>query len=362
MKIFALPDLGEGLQEALILKWHVEEGDTVQLDHVIATMESAKAAVDIPASFTGKILKKFGNTGEIIKTGAPLVGFEGTSLLKIEEKQGIVGNISQSETGFFPLESKQIEKRKASLEARAYARKHGINLDTLGLEKSLITIEDLKKLIEKPINHSQNLSGNRLIMAHRMMASQKEVAPVTCGCDVKIQGWKEKKEISVRVLRAIGKACISVPIVNATYYFETKEYLLNQKVNVGMAFDTEEGTYLPVIKDVNSLTLAQMREEINTFKGKIKSKELTKDDCQKPTILFSNFGSLGVTHANPIIIPPMVAIIGVGKVFERLEFYEEAFQPIKYMPLFLTVNHILITGGEASRFLTVLIRDLEGDL
>src|SRR6201988_5463478 len=79
MKIFKLPDLGEGLQEAEIVKWHVKVGDEVRTDAPMVSVETAKAVVDIPAPYAGKIAKLYGNPGDIAHIGAPLVAFEGES-------------------------------------------------------------------------------------------------------------------------------------------------------------------------------------------------------------------------------------------------------------------------------------------
>src|SRR5918999_4555711 len=77
MKIFKLPDLGEGLQEAEIVEWHVKAGDTVKTDQPMVSVETAKAIVDIPAPYDGKITRLYGNKGDIAHIGAPLVAFEG---------------------------------------------------------------------------------------------------------------------------------------------------------------------------------------------------------------------------------------------------------------------------------------------
>src|SRR3990172_9500005 len=89
MKIFKLPDLGEGLQEAEVVSWHVKEGDAVQTDQPLVSVETAKAIVEIPAPYSGRIEKLFHRPGDIVPTDAPLVGFEG----KEEEKGTVVGKM-----------------------------------------------------------------------------------------------------------------------------------------------------------------------------------------------------------------------------------------------------------------------------
>jgi 2-oxoisovalerate dehydrogenase E2 component (dihydrolipoyl transacylase) len=362
MKIFKLPDLGEGLPDATILKWYVKEGEEVTLDQLLLTVESAKASVDIPASFKGKVSKLFGEEGEVIKTGEALIGYEGENLLQLIEDQGIVGKIVKEDLLFQTpnaVDHKNSTKKKFSLEAKAFARKLNLDLEAVQLEKEWITLEDLQQEVNAASITHFPLSGKRLAMAQRMIVSQKEVVPVTCSCEVKLQLWDKSQDITSRAIRAIGKACIEVPIINAYFEYSTLTYELNQQVNVGIAFDAEDGTYLPVIKNIIDLSLEEIRKQINSFKMKVKNKALLPKECSNPTILLSNFGPLGVSYANPIVIPPMVGIVGIGKLQEQVEIANGHLSAVRIMPLILTTNHILITGGEASKFLFHMARDLE---
>src|SRR3990167_3281396 len=99
MKIFNLPDLGEGLPDAIIREWYVNVGDTIKVDAPMVAMETAKALVDMPAPFSGKVEKLFGQPGDTIDTGQPLIGFEGEGgPEKPQDKGTVVGNIETSGT------------------------------------------------------------------------------------------------------------------------------------------------------------------------------------------------------------------------------------------------------------------------
>src|SRR3990167_1896535 len=134
MKIFKLPDLGEGLPDAIIREWYVNEGDTVKKDQAIVAMETAKALVDVPAPFDAVIEKLFGVVNETIETGKPLIGFEGEST-EIEKKDTgtVVGKIEQSEK---IISEKQFSSTtmtshtniKATPVVRALARQLNVNL------------------------------------------------------------------------------------------------------------------------------------------------------------------------------------------------------------------------------------------
>jgi 2-oxoisovalerate dehydrogenase E2 component (dihydrolipoyl transacylase) len=134
----------------------------------------------------------------------------------------------------------------------------------------------------------------------------------------------------------------------------------SHKINLGIALDGKDGLFVPVIKDVEGLLQnKQIREKIENFKVGIKNRSLTPEDFKGTTITLSNFGMIAGRYATAIIVPPQVAILGVGKIREVV--VPKGKIPIisKALPLSLVFDHRVITGGEAARFLHVLIKVLE---
>lgn len=373
MKIFTLPDLGEGLPDAQIREWYIKPGDHLHVDQPMVAMETAKALVDVPAPFEGTVEKLFGNVGDTINVKQPLIGFEGEGVEETRHDAGtVVGSIPVSNT---VLQERVIDsqrqanpdKARATPKVRALARHLHVDLDSLHVSGERITEEDVKAAVTQTTKPTQltpapdnftALPAIRRAMILSMNKSHMEVVPVTIVDDADISAWQGKPDISLRILRAVQHACQAVPILNASFDGASMSYKLNDHINVGMAVDTEHGLYVPVIKDITHRDDRSVREEINRFKQQAQTKSIPQDNLRGATIVLSNFGSLAGRYANPIIIPPTVAIIGVGQSRDAAVAVKGALEIHKIMPLSVTVDHRAITGGEAARFLRALMDEL----
>src|SRR3990167_7975687 len=154
MKIFKLPDLGEGLPDAIIREWHVKVGEQVKKDQPIAAMETAKALVDVVAPFDATIEKLFGQVNDTIETGKPLIGFEGEpDASDVKKDTGtVVGKIEQSDGAssqrFSTTGTTLSSSIKATPVVRALARKLNVDLSTVKFSGDRITEEDINKAVE----------------------------------------------------------------------------------------------------------------------------------------------------------------------------------------------------------------------
>ncbi len=389
MKIFYLPDLGEGLHEAEIREWLVKEGDHVSEDQPIVAMETAKALLDVPSPFTGTIAKLHGSPGDLIKTGAPLVSFnadaQSTHEVEPHRKDAgtVVGNIQvgdtilqESATGIRPAAAQGV-RIKASPAVRKLANDLGVDLNNVtptGPGGS-ITSEDVSSAAKSnsSTNNQATQSSNNVAapagftalhgvtrsMAINMALAQQTVAPVTLVDDADIQHFGPNEDISVRIMRAVQHACEQVPKLNAHFHGKSLSYKLIKEINLAIAVDTEAGLYAPVIKDIANKTDLELREKINEFKTHAKKQDFPPADLQGATISLSNFGVFVGRYASPIIVPPTVAIIGIGKLREAVVVENGAPAVHKILPISITVDHRLITGGEAARFLAALINSLQ---
>lgn len=372
MKIFRLPDLGEGLPDAQIREWYVKVGDEVTVDQPLVSMETAKALVDVPAPFSGKIEKLFGGPDDTIETGQPLIGFEGEGEeVGIRKDTGtVVGNIESTEavvadtaTGIAMKKSTD-EKIKATPAIRALAKKLGVDLNTITPSGPRITQADIEQAARKTPSAPQapgwqKQSSARRAMVLSMTQSHQEVVPVTLSDDADIHAWPEGTDITLRLLRALAFACKKVPILNAHYNGKEQSFYLNEKINIGIAVDTEHGLYVPVLKDVDSRDDASLREQINQFKTQAQTKSIASEDLRGATIMLSNFGTFAGRYGSPIVVPPCVAIVAVGKTRDSVVAFKGQPCVHRIMPLSLTFDHRPITGGEAARFLAALIEKLE---
>lgn len=376
MKLFKLPDLGEGLPDAIIREWYIKVGDEIQHDQPMVAMETAKALVDVPAPFDGKIAKLFGEVGDTIETGKPLIGFEGEGEAEITKDTGtVVGSIQE---GGADLEKKSsnisphsISKNaiKMTPAVRALAKRLGLDISKIPDTGKRITADDIKNLAQTgvsaapPASSTQKmstpLSQAKKAMVQSMTLSHAQVVPVSVVDDADLFSWEKNQDFTLRLLRAIQAGIKAEPILNAN--FDAKNYTLaqNENINIGLAVDTVHGLFVPVLKDVANKSDAELREKINQFKINAKEKTFSRDDLQGATISLSNVGTIAGRYATPAVIPPMVAIVAFGKLRDEVVAFEGKPAIHPRLPVSLTFDHRLVTGGEASRFLKALIEALE---
>jgi 2-oxoisovalerate dehydrogenase E2 component (dihydrolipoyl transacylase) len=358
MTVFHLPDLGEGLKEAEIVTWHVGEGDHVVADQPLVSVETDKAVVEIPAPHAGLIAKLHGAVGDIIQTGAPLVGFADAPAA---DAGAIVGEIE-------PRAPEPADTAAARLGGRAApaARRRAAELavDIAGIEgtgpEGTITLADVEKAARRgAIRRAQPLRGVRRAMAGNMARSHAAVVPATVTDEADIGGWTAGADVTMRLVRAIVAACAAVPALNAYYLGETDGRVLHEHVDLGIATDTPDGLFVPVLRDVGRRDVADLRRGLDRMKADVRARSVPREELVGATITLSNFGMFGGRHAQMVVLPPQVAIVGAGRVRDDLRVLGGTIRITRVLPLSLTFDHRVVMGGEAARFLAALVADLE---
>ncbi|MGB6975840.1 MAG: dihydrolipoamide acetyltransferase family protein [Gammaproteobacteria bacterium] len=362
MKTFNLPDLGEGLAEAEIREWYVAEGDEVKVEQPLLAMETAKAVVDVPSPFSGRIQKLYGKAGDIIQTGHPLVSFEGESDAGTVVGALQVGNeILEEAPEGIAVATATTAKIKASPAVRALAKQSQVDLATVKATGpgGAITLDDVKRTAAASPAAGETLHGVRRVMAQTMAAAHHEVVPITVVEDADIQHWPANTDITVRLIRAIAAACATEPALNAHFHGQSLSRQLFKEINLGLALDTPAGLYVPVLKNVTQRNDAELRQQIDAYKTQAREQNFSPEDLHGTTITLSNFGTFTGRYASPIVVPPTVAILAVGRLRDEVIATQEGVAVHKIMPLSLTVDHRAVTGGEAARFLAALIKQLQ---
>jgi len=390
MHIFKLPDLGEGLPEAEIVEWFIKPGDVVTADQLMVSMETAKAIVEIPCPEGAIVVKLYGESGDIIHTGDPLVEFseEGSAVSSengsttanveatsepVKASTSVVGELHTSETKLKETPQSVSGSSigvKATPAVRALAHRYNIDLSivTPSGPHSTITAADVERVVKifADVGELVPLKGVRRSMAKAMAQAHAEVVPVTLHDDADVTAWFAEGDITVRLIRAMALACEAEPTLNAWYDSHAIGRRIIKPMHLGLAVDTQDGLFVPVIRDAQSYSAEQMRDKINTLKELVSQRKIAADDLRGNTITLSNFGSMVGKYANPIVMPPTVAILGTGRLFQQLAFDNSGDgqgNVIEHtlLPLSLTFDHRSITGGEAARFLAVLMTDLALD-
>ena len=371
MKIFHLPDLGEGLAEAEIREWYVNEGDTVKIDQPLVSMETAKAVVDVPSPYAGKITHLHGKVNDIIKTGSPLITYE-TEEVPID-KGSVVGKLEASEKKWdegdviIGSAKTKLSALKVMPAARVLAQQMKIDLSLINASgpQGLITVEDVKKVIDKKSvkkilgEDKEELHGVRRVMAQTMSLAHSEVAAVTIIEDADMTDLPFNTDITVKILKAMVAAIKEEPALNAWFDGHELARKVFAEVHIGMAVDSAEGLFVPVIKNVESQSDQSLREKIDEYKQSVSNRSIAAKDLQGATISLSNFGTISGRYATPVIVPPMVAILGCGRSRSTPIVRNEKIVVGRVLPLSLTFDHRAVTGGEATRFLNAVIKFLQ---
>lgn len=366
MKHFKLPDLGEGLQEAEIVQWHVTAGERVKADQLLVSVETAKAIVDIPAPYDGVVVKTFGAEGDILHVGEPLLAYEGED----EDSGTVVGKLEAgADTGgdsFFvgaaPSTREHLAPR-ATPAVRQLARQLGIDLGgvTGSGPDGLITRADLEAASDSARDSfgGERLRGVRRSMALNMARAHAEVVPVVLVEDADLSRWAAGREPLVRLARAIAVACAAEPGLNAWFDGKSLAIRRHAQVDLGIAVDTPDGLFVPVLRNVGGRDADDLREGMRNLRAAVKARSIPPQEMMGATITLSNFGTLFGRYANPIVVPPQVAIIGAGVIRDQPVAVDGRVEVHPVMPLSLTFDHRAVTGGEAARFLKALIGALE---
>lgn len=368
MKVFKLPDLGEGLQEAEIVEWHVKSGDEIRADQPLLSVETAKAIVEIPSPQSGRIAKLFGQPGDVVHLGAPLAAFEGegdeadagTVVGHMEVGQHVVQDAPAAPGGGMGAGAGVI---KAIPAARALARKLDVDLAmvTPSGPEGVITAADVQRVakILAEVGPPEVLRGVRRAMAQNMARAQSEVAAATVIDDADIHAWPPGTDVTIRLIRALVAGCRAEPGLNAWFDGHTGRRHVLEKIDLGIAVDLPDGLFVPVLRNVALRDPADLRGGLDRMRADIRGRKIPPEELRGNTITLSNFGMIAGKYAAPIVVPPTVAILGAGRIHEQVVAAAGVPAVHRILPLSLTFDHRVVTGGEAARFLAATMADLQ---
>lgn len=407
--IFKFPDIGEGLEEGVIIQWHVDKGQKVKMGESLVTMETDKVVTEIPSPRDGVIAARYGSEGETIRVGAALVEIEldgdEVAINQVEEKPkaesveeegaGVVGTLEVAGNDFVLTASKEgvreeketksrQSKALATPVARAMAKEMGIDINLVRgtgpaqrvMKNDILNYskQDSKPIVSKPLA-SDNLLEDRLeveplsqirkTIAKNMIQSKHNAAHMTVFEEVEIseldrvrKKYKDYfKDENIRItylafiVKAVALALKKHKSLNAEMDMDKGVMIYKKYYNIGIAADTEKGLVVPVIKNADKLSVKEIALEIQVLADKARDGKLSMDDMKDGTFTITSYGSIGGLFAVPVINYPQAGILGIGRISKQPIVKDDKLDIGLMLPLSLSVDHRIADGGETSRFL-----------
>lgn len=353
MKTFYLPDLGEGLSTAEIIKWHVRPGEKVSKDQTMVTVETTKSLVDIPSPVNGVIDKIHVKKSEEINVDQPMISFITNEIIQKTKTETPVSRKTSKQTHI--INESKISKAQPA--ARHLAKHLNIDLNQINTKK-IISIEDVLN-----INQSQTdkvLPKRRRQMCELATISHNSVTSSTVTEIVDIHSWLDKNDFFAYVLKIISETLLKHPPLNSHYIPNKKFIQYTDKVDLGIAMQTKDGLFVPKIQNTQNLSIDNIRNELEFLKTKAQNQELELHNTYQPTFIVSNFGSLGAGQfGTPMILPPAVCTLAIGSIFKNPVNIKESIKLHNHLPISLSFNHRVVYGAEAIYFLKDLKENLQ---
>ncbi len=418
-KEFRLPDIGEGLTEAEIVRWLIAVGEPVKVDQPVVEVETDKAVVEIPSPYGGIVLHHGAGEGETLPVGEILVvvGQEGETwtatadpeteawLDRVEEEMAtdegmpeapkdsaapIVGRISEEAVD---LGAHRVEKALGATKAlplvRKLAKDLGVDLGKLkgsGAD-GRVTREDVVAAAEAtaggevelpeapglpplPVDRQgerRPMSKLRRTIASNMKKSWNEIPHVTTFDEVpaaRLLAARQALELrhSVKIplealiIKAVLPALAQFPEFNAS--IDRDDLVVYSHYDIGVAVDTADGLLVAVVKAADTRTLLETAADIRRLAEASKSRKLSPDEVTGQTFTISNIGAIGGGYGTPIIPPGTTSILSVGRATDRAVADGGKVGVAPMMPLSLSYDHRVIDGGQGRRFMAVVLENL----
>jgi pyruvate dehydrogenase E2 component (dihydrolipoamide acetyltransferase) len=417
-RAFKLPDLGEGIHEGEILAVPVEVGQEINEGDIILEVETDKAAVEIPSPFSGQIQEIFVKPGDVVNVGDVMMTFSnGDDALAVDEKKPVA--VPEPAPGATAEQAPVPPARKdgpvpASPATRRLARELGVDLHSVTPTgpAGLVTAEDVRGFaaagkesepaapvaatpaeamppadisvpplpdfskwgeVERvPFRSIRRATARQMSLAWSQIphVNSQDAVDVT-----RLEAFRQKHKaeieaaggkltITVFALKAVATALKTYPNFNATLDTRNNEIILKKYFNIGVAVNTDNGLIVPVVKDVDRKSIKELALELSDLVQRTRDRKATVEEMQGGTFTITNAGAMGGGFFAPIINHPEVAILGMGQarmqpVVREQDKGDYVIVPRLVMPIVLCIDHRVLDGADAIKFLKILVDTLE---
>jgi pyruvate dehydrogenase E2 component (dihydrolipoamide acetyltransferase) len=410
---FKFADIGEGIHEGKILKWFFKVGDKVKEGDTLVIVETDKVNAELPSPADGIITKRGPDVGQTIHVGDTVVVInDGSEVVlektkeepkKEEQKEavsegksapGVIGAIEVSEDVM--ASSNETESKSSQVQTKVLATPvarqlaKDLNVDIKRVsgsgENGRILKEDIYKVAEQGQKTPQQVFTPSVSMSVQgeveyvpitklrkaivnAMTRAKQIIPHTVLMDEivvdqlvelrnQVKQQAAAQDIKLTYMAFIMKATIlalkKFPMFNASFDQENDRMIVKKFINLGMAVDTPDGLIVPNLKNADHMSILELAKALREVADLTVQRKVQLSQLQNTTFTITNFGAADVRYGTPIINHPEVAILGIGRI-EQKAVVENGLVVARYvLPLSLAVDHRVIDGADAGRFLSVI--------
>jgi 2-oxoisovalerate dehydrogenase E2 component (dihydrolipoyl transacylase) len=370
VKSFRVPDLGEGLEEVTVTCWNVAVGDEVELNQTLCTVETAKAEVEIPSPYDGRIVERGGAEGDVLKVGAVLARIDtapaaanGEIAVPTLVGYGADTGIDTSRRPTRPLAAPPVRKLAKDLSIDLAAIQHSAGAvvtrgDVLAAAGGAHADSDVR-----PVRGVQACMAEKMTLSHNEIPAAKVTVEVDCTALLRLRERFRPAHQGITpfalTLRLLVIALAHNTILNSTWLDspEGPQVRVHRSVHLGIGVATRRGLLVPVIADAHNKTTRELASRTAELITGARAGTLTPAELTGSTFTVSNFGALGVDDGVPMINHPEAAILGMGAIKPRPVALEDQVVVRPTLMLTCVFDHRVADGAQVAQFICEL-RDL----
>ena len=407
-KKLLVPNIGD-FKNVEVIEVLVKSGQQIKKNDPLITLESDKSSVEVPATDEGKINKIIVKVGDKVSEGSEILSLDSVSKKEeskkaVEVKENIPEKKIVTET---PKEIAPVVKKlskdgvsSASPKVRKFARELGADIVQIpGSQRAgRVTEDDVKKFVRSQVSvnegkvekkvykdeypheafgeiEKKDLPRVKKLSGPQLVRSWTEIPHVTQHDEIDITEMEQFRTTLIDnysgdririsplafITRAVVNALKEYPNFNSSIDPENNKLIFKKYYHVGFAVDTPHGLMVPKIRNVNQLGLKEIYEELKRVSKQCKELKIDKKEFFGGSMTISSLGGIGGNFFTPIINPPEVAILGVGKTFDKIKKINGQFITRKMLPISLSYDHRVIDGAEGARFCVHLSKSLGKD-
>ena len=380
-KDLVVPTLGESVTEATVSKWLKQVGDPVKADEPVVELETDKVSVAVPSPETGILSEIKIQTGSTVNVGAVLGSVEaGTASIAKKEpvktsesiKPKIAEVLISKKEILSPAVKRIVEEKRIDISTISGSGRDGRILKGDLLESMGLPSVPSSARATKGDEERVKMTRLRATIAKRLKEAQNNAAMLTTFNEIDMSriiemraeykdGFQKRYGVKLGFMSFFVRSCVEAlkafPVINAE--IQQDEIVYKNYYNIGVAVGTEKGLVVPVVRDADELSLADIEKQIIALGEKAKTGQLSIDELQGGTFTITNGGIYGSMLSTPILNPPQSGVLGMHNIVQRAVVVEGKVEVRPIMYLALSYDHRIIDGKDAVSFLVRVKEYLE---